>query len=38
MKKQTPTYNAKNERIKKDYLRHKKEARQKAESTLDGIR
>lgn len=38
MTEKTPLYNAQNERVKKEYLRHKKEAKQKAESTLDGIR
>ena len=31
-------YNSKNERIKRDYFRYQKEAQQKADATLDGIR
>jgi integrase len=33
-----PRYNPKNERIKKEYFRYLKEAAQKADSTIDGIR
>lgn len=39
MSKQTYTKpNPKNERVKRDYLRHVKEARRRATSTVDGIR
>jgi len=32
------TYNSKNERVKKEYLKYQKEAKQKCEITLNGIR